>query len=130
METKNLKEMNHTLRRERFPLPVCIDNQGDMQQLNGFPDHLSFRTFLLDHENKVVLIGNPVLNAAMKELYLNEIRTFYTNRKPQTASNDSPLFSQGKREKSLLSIENPPHLSQLSFSGEKKKQFENTYIRF
>jgi hypothetical protein len=34
---------------------------------------MTFQTFLLDRENKVAVIGNPVHNLAVKELYLKRI---------------------------------------------------------
>lgn len=76
MDTRDISEMKHILRRERFSHPVCIDRKSDLNRLNHFPENPSFHTFLLDHENRVKLIGNPVHNAAIKELYLVEFRGF------------------------------------------------------
>ena len=42
-------------------------------QLNHFPKDIRFQVFLLDKNNKVVVIGNPVHNPNVKELYLEEI---------------------------------------------------------
>ena len=41
--------------------------------INRFPSHQEFQTFLLDSDNKVLFIGNPVHNLRVKEMYLSEI---------------------------------------------------------
>lgn len=50
--------------------PVYIDTQGVFQQNNP---HLSknklLHTFLLDENNNVILVGNPVRNLRVKDLY-------------------------------------------------------------
>jgi len=50
--------------------PVCFDEKDDFNRLNHFPGEMTFQTFLLDKDNKVVAIGNPVHNPKLKELYL------------------------------------------------------------
>lgn len=40
-----------------------------MNLLNHFPIDDSFRSFLLDRDNKVVIIGNPIHNPNIKKLY-------------------------------------------------------------
>ena len=38
--------------------------------LNHFPSEKAFQTFLLNKKNKIIAIGNPILNPKVKELYL------------------------------------------------------------
>ena len=59
---KDMKELRY--------IPVCFDEMDDFNQLNHFPGEMTFQTFLLDKDNKVVAIGNPVHNPKLKELYL------------------------------------------------------------
>ncbi len=66
-------EVYHTLRAERFAHPVCIDENDSFNKLNHFPSDMMFQTFLLDKDNKVVAIGNPIQNPRVKELYLQII---------------------------------------------------------
>ena len=68
--TKDLKELRYLTRRDAFTHPVCFDEKDELDRLNRFPDEMMFRTFLLDKENRVVAIGNPVHNPKIKELYL------------------------------------------------------------
>lgn len=71
---KDLKEIIHTLKRDYFNYPVCVDMKNAFNKLNHFPDEIDFQTFLVDKNNKVVAIGNPVHNFKVKELYLNIIQ--------------------------------------------------------
>lgn len=67
---KDLKELRYYTCRDDFTYPVCFDEKDELNQLNQFPLEMAFQTFLLDRDNKVVAIGNPVLNPKVKELYL------------------------------------------------------------
>ena len=64
-------EIYRTLRIERFDYPVCIDEDDSLNKLNKFPSDMAFQTFLLNKNNGVVAIGNPVHNPKVRELYLN-----------------------------------------------------------
>ena len=39
-----------------------------MNNLNKFPADITFQTFLLDKNNKVVVLGNPIHNIAVNDL--------------------------------------------------------------
>lgn len=56
-----------------FQYPVFIDEMGSFDALNHFPANMTFQTFLLDKDNKVVVIGNPIHNPMVKELYLEKL---------------------------------------------------------
>ena len=71
---KDMKELRYLTRRDAFTHPVCFDEKDEFNQLNHFPSEMMFQTFLLDERNRVVALGNPVLNPNVKELYLNLIR--------------------------------------------------------
>ncbi len=73
LQSKDLKEIRYILRRDKFDYPVCVDVNDRFNHLNHFSTHPSFQTFLLDNKNKVVVIGNPVHNPAIKDLYLKQI---------------------------------------------------------
>lgn len=64
-----------------------------------FPKDIRFQVFLLDKNNKVVVIGNPVHNPNVKELYLEEI-----SRKQPVA----PIQTTVKVEKESLLLETIP----------------------
>ena len=62
------KEIISTLRLEKFNVPVFIDYRRKFDELNRLPENQLFRTFLLDENNKIRLIGNPI--HGMEKLYL------------------------------------------------------------
>ena len=68
---KDLRELMYLTRRDAFTYPVCFDREDAFNRLNRFPSEMSLQTFLLDKNNRVVAIGNPVHNPRVKELYLN-----------------------------------------------------------
>ena len=68
---KDMRELRYLTRRDDFEYPVCFDEKDELNQQNQFPSDMTFHTFLLDRDNKVVAMGNPVLNPKVKELYLS-----------------------------------------------------------
>lgn len=70
---KKIKDIQHTLRYDRFNHPVCIDIEDEINTLNRFPSDMTFQSFLLDKHNKVKIIGNPVYNSTVKNLYFKQI---------------------------------------------------------
>ncbi len=73
MHPRHLGDAIYTIRRDSFPFPVCIDLADSLNKLNHFPTDVRFRCFLLDENNKVILIGNPVQDPKIKDLYLRTI---------------------------------------------------------
>ena len=71
---KDIKELRYLTRRDAFTYPVCFDEKDDFNRLNRFPSEMMFQTFLLDKENRVIALGNPIQNPKVKELYLNLIK--------------------------------------------------------
>ena len=72
-QTKDVRELRYILRRDNFSHPVCIDTEDSFYKLNRFPGEMMFQTFLVDSENRVKVIGNPIHNLSVKDLYLKEI---------------------------------------------------------
>lgn len=70
---KDLREVSFLLRRDSINIPVCIDKQDKINQINHFPSQQEFQCFLLDKQNKVIYVGNPTRNRQIKEMYLSAI---------------------------------------------------------
>jgi hypothetical protein len=68
-------ELIHLLQRDKFNYPVIIDDHDQFNKLNHFPEMPAFQCFLLDKDNTVLLVGNPILNPAVWELYKQLINT-------------------------------------------------------
>ena len=70
---KDMKDLRYLTRRDNFIYPICFDKEDELNQLNHFPSEIALQTFLLDKDNRVVALGNPVLNPRIKDLYLEVI---------------------------------------------------------
>ena len=67
---KDTKDLLIEFRREAFDYPVCLDEKDEFNRLNKLAGSKALRTFLLDKENKIVAIGNPIENPNVKKFYL------------------------------------------------------------
>ena len=74
---KDYKELFQFFKRDLFDTPVCIDFEGELNKLNNFPPLPQFHTLLLDKDNKVVVIGNPVHSTDISSLYIKELSKKY-----------------------------------------------------
>lgn len=90
-QSNKTEEITFILKRDKFNYPVYIDENDEFNKLNHFPSDMSFQTFLVDSDNRVVAIGNPVLNPKIKELYFKIIQ--------------GKLSKSGEREKIVTEVE-------------------------
>lgn len=56
-------------KQNKFTYPIFYDYKNKVGQLNNFPQNPRFQTFLLDKNNKIILLGNPIGNHRMWKLY-------------------------------------------------------------
>lgn len=73
LSPKSLKEARYLTHRDNFTYPICIDIANRLDSLNHFPKEEMFHTFLLDADNRVTVIGNPIQNRAVYELYMKAL---------------------------------------------------------
>ena len=71
--TDNLKELKHLVRLNSFSGTMLHDPADSIKRLNSFPDIVELQTFLLDRDNRVIAMGNPVANGGIERLYLSTI---------------------------------------------------------
>jgi hypothetical protein len=64
-----INELKQLFKNNGFDCPVFMDMENTIMKLNNFPKEQDFRCFLLDRDNKVVMVGNPVLNPGIWALY-------------------------------------------------------------
>ena len=75
------RELDMTLYGMRFAHPVFYDRAGGFETLNPeLPKDPVFHTFLLDRANRVLLVGSPVGNAKMWELYKRTAANLLTGK--------------------------------------------------
>jgi len=62
----------------RFHYTVFYDLDGSFERLNPhLPKDERFHTFLLDENNMVIVVGNPVHNPKLKKLYLAALNKYF-----------------------------------------------------
>lgn len=115
LHPKNKREAMLVLKQNNFNYPVCIDKNDVFNKLNKFPKEMEFQTFLLDKDNKVVGIGNPVHNPKVKELYLKIIlgdkapkqkKEIRTTLKMNHSSVDMGSFDWQKEQRTAFTFTN------------------------
>ncbi len=95
-QSKDLRELRYIFKCDGFSHPVCIDTDDEFNRLNHFPGEMMFQTFLVDSENRVKVIGNPIHNLSVKELYLKELTGMKSNPLPvTTVHSDSVEYHYG-----------------------------------
>lgn len=112
-QSKDDKELRYILKRDNFNRPVCIDRNSELDKLNRFPQNITFQTFLLDKDNRVVVIGNPIHNLAVKDLYLKQITGIQnketltvTTLEPEKTEYDLGTVLNGTTKEQTITIRN------------------------
>jgi hypothetical protein len=65
-------ELEKFFNKKRFTFPFIKDSTSAMIRLSKLPERNIFHTFLAIN-NKIVIVGNPMRNEKLKELYLRTI---------------------------------------------------------
>lgn len=63
------------LHSNAFDYPVLIDTLGEFEKLNPhLPKNKTLHTFLLDENNNVILVGNPLYNKKIEQMFYDMIK--------------------------------------------------------
>lgn len=84
LSPKSVKEARYITRRDDFTYPICVDMQNRLDSLNHFPEEEMFHTFLLDSDNRVAVIGNPIHNRSVRDLYMKTLTGQETKKSAHT----------------------------------------------
>ena len=95
------QELKFMLRRDNFRQAVYMDRRSKLHGANKLPDNMSYQCFLLDKDNKVVLIGNPTLNPAVWDLYKQTVMGTDDIGQNEMATNNVEI------ERSEIELQNP-----------------------
>lgn len=68
------EELYNIYTKEYIDFPVVYDGNKKYLKDNGLDEGTIFTSFLLDHENKVLMVGNPIKNTKVLELYKSVIQ--------------------------------------------------------
>lgn len=96
----NVQEVINTLKINDFKHPVWIDRNDSFNKLNQLSSNMSFQTLLLDKDNKVVAIGNPIYNLKVKELYLKIIQ----GEKAGREDGSRQIVTQASIDRTIVSL--------------------------
>lgn len=68
---KDIKSVESILNKNvKFNYPILLDTLGEFEKLNPhLPKNHLLHTFLLDENNRVVLVGNPLRNKKIEEMF-------------------------------------------------------------
>lgn len=103
------------LNKNRFDYPVFIDHNNSFYKLNSLKKDHRFQVFLLDRENNILLIGDPIRNDAIWELYkktLNDEKSVpfkrYSNREIAVSATTINLgeFSSEQSQSCIFTLYN------------------------
>lgn len=94
-QTKDQKELQYLLKKDDFNNPVVMDIDNSFNKRNNLPENSIFQTMLLDKDNKVVLIGNPIQNPSVKDLYMQFLSGNYM---AENSKNTSLKFMKKEME--------------------------------
>ena len=71
--TEKLKELKHLVKLNSFSWDMVYDPDGSFTRLNSFPGIAELQAFLLDHNHRVIAMGDPIVNGSIGRLYLSKI---------------------------------------------------------
>lgn len=67
---QDVKEVKIALTNNAFDYPVLIDTLGEFEKLNlHLPKNKALHTFLLDENNHVILVGDPLYNKKIRKMF-------------------------------------------------------------
>lgn len=117
---KDYKELCQIFKRDLFDMPVYIDFKGELNKLNNFPLLPQFHTLLLDKDNKVVVIGNPVHSTDIRSLYIKKISETYDTVNEKEDNNTIGEVSPIKADLGIIKVgETKKQLFELKNTGDK-----------
>ena len=86
------------MRSGNFDWPVCLDQKNELDHLNQFPEDEQFHAFLLDRNFRVLVVGDPMRNLEIRNLYLKHILGMQPDwvKLETTAIVDDPIKDVGE----------------------------------
>lgn len=69
-QKKDLFDTKLLIVRQMFDYPILLDTLREFEKLNPhLPKNRALHTFLLDENNNVILVGNPLHNKKIEEMF-------------------------------------------------------------
>lgn len=71
---ENMEEVIEQLMMLNHPIPIYVDTQKSFSRINEkIPSDYRFHNFLIDNNNRVIYVGNPLTNTQMSKLFIQTI---------------------------------------------------------
>lgn len=86
---EKLRDVVYATKSGGFDYPILLDLKGEFNSSNHFPTNFNFQTMLLDKDNKVLAIGNPVQSPKILELFQDIILGKDGEEKPNVSLTDA-----------------------------------------
>lgn len=97
---KGNEEFITNLLRNEFIYPLLCDNIGEFENENAIPENSLYHTFLVDTSNTIKIIGTPIYNPKLWNIYKKEITKMTPKNKDISRSpkiTDSPFLKRIKK---------------------------------
>ena len=66
------EELEKLFSEKLIPQTIFIDSTNNFAQVNpNIPHETKYHTFLVDDNNKVILVGNPIVNKKIKDIFMS-----------------------------------------------------------
>lgn len=75
---KEYASLEILLKKNLFNYPLLYDRTGEMNKVNDFPKSPLLQCFLTDKNNHIILVGNPIRNDNLWDLYKKAIQLALT----------------------------------------------------
>ena len=69
INARDEEELKYLIKHNAYAFPIVNDRNDSLNILNVFPNKSKFCSFILDHNHRVIAMGNPVNNSAIADLY-------------------------------------------------------------
>ena len=73
-------EVQHLVKVHHFSFPVYFDADNSFGEFNNIPSDKRFHAFLLDRDNCICFIGDPMLNLKLRNLFNDAIQGIVNER--------------------------------------------------
>lgn len=71
---ERIDEIREKIKIDKYPFFCIIDKSGEFKRNNpSLPDNKLLHTFMLDKNDKVIIVGDPSQNSKMNELFLKQL---------------------------------------------------------
>lgn len=102
---EKLGDVIYATKSAGFDYPIMLDLKGEFNAANHFPANFNFQTMLLDKNDKVLAIGNPVQSLSILGLYQDIILGKQGEPKPNVSLTDA-IIDQSDIDFGMLRVGN------------------------